>query len=443
MSQILYLPVVRRKFDAKSAEAIMETTQKELAKYDVLCPKDALGDPTELSSYLGSINDQAISGIIFQNTTFTDAEFIQLVHRYYPTTPILLLAPREPSVHGWLRFNALTGIMSSGNYLASQHHPFEHIYGNPDEAAVQDKIKVFVEAAQVKSDLAALNIGVVGTYPPGFFFSDANADELSRTFGTTLKHYNIDDAFAAAEKVTGDDYDDQLAYADAHFDGLDTKADETTRYVKFATLMRRYQEKDKLGALASRCWPDFFDKYHSAPGAVWSQLCDEQLPTAMECDIHGALSMYILQQLTPNHDAIFLGDLSSMDPEDNSITTWHDYGAFSLANPKYGVKASVHPNRKMAVSPDMVLKPGHVTMLRVHWNAKDGYSLAITSGEAEDVEPQFNGASGRIKMSQDVTGLVDQFVSHGYESHFALVYGDYRDDLVQLAKLLNLPYDLY
>lgn len=110
MSQILYLPVVRRKFDAKSAEAIMETTQKELAKYDVLGPKDALGDPTELSSYLGSINDQAISGIIFQNTTFTDAEFIQLVHRYYPTTPILLLAPREPSVHGWLRFNALTGI---------------------------------------------------------------------------------------------------------------------------------------------------------------------------------------------------------------------------------------------------------------------------------------------------------------------------------------------
>lgn len=90
------------------------------------------------------------------------------------------------------------------------------------------------------------------------------------------------------------------------------------------------------------------------------------------------------------------------------------------------MKASVHPNRKMPVSPDMVLKPGQVTMLRVHWNAKDGYSLAITSGEAEDVEPQFNGASGRIKMTEDVTDLVDQFVSHGYESHFALVYGDYR-----------------
>ncbi|KRM11762.1 hypothetical protein ABTQ33_01825 [Paucilactobacillus suebicus] len=442
MSKILYLPVVRRKFDADTAEKIMQTTLDQLKEYDLVAPKSALGDPTELGEFLSSIQNTSVAGIIFHNTTFTDAEFIQMVHRYYPTTPILLLAPREPSIHGWLRLNALTGIISSGNYLVSQHHDFEHIYGNPEEPVVQDKVASFVKSVQVKDDLAHLNIGVVGTYPPGFFFSDADAAELKSHFGTTLKHYEIDTAFDKAYNLPKSEYQDQLEYAINHFTGLDADGDETIRFVKFVALMKQYQVKDDLGALASRCWPDFFDKYHSAPGAVWSQLSDQQLPTAMECDIHGALSMYILQQMTTKHDAIFLGDLSSMDPEDNTLTTWHDYGAYSLANPKYGVEASVHPNRKVPVSPQMVLKPGEVTFLRVHYN-QDGYQFIITKGNVQDTEAQFNGASGRVKMDQPVDQLVDQFVEHGYESHFALVYGDYVDDLVNLARLLKIESVVY
>lgn len=442
MSNLLYLPVVRRKFDAATAEQIMQTTLKQLADYDLIAPKEALGDPSELGDFLSSIQNESVAGIIFHNTTFTDAEFIQMVHRYYPTTPILLLAPREPSIHGWLRLNALTGIISSGNYLVSQHHDFEHIYGNPDEPAVAHKIASFAKAVQIKADLNDLNIGVVGTYPPGFFFSDADAAELKQHFGTTLKHYEIDTAFDQAAALTPDQYQDQLDYAIAHFKGLDADGDETIRFVKFATLMRQYQQRDQLGALASRCWPDFFDKYHSAPGAVWSQLSDQQLPTAMECDIHGALSMYILQQMTQQRDAVFLGDLSSMDPSDNTLTTWHDYGAYSLANPKYGVEASVHPNRKVPVSPQMVLKPGEVTFLRVHYNA-DGYQLIVAKGTVLDTEAQFNGASGRVQMDQPVTTLVDQFVEHGYESHFAVVYGDYVADIVALGKLLKIETVVY
>ncbi|KRK98715.1 hypothetical protein FD04_GL000451 [Secundilactobacillus odoratitofui DSM 19909 = JCM 15043] len=443
MTQILYLPVVRRKFDADTAEQIMQQTKKQLAEYNLVAPDAALGDPTELSSYLSSVRNQHFAGIIFHNTTFTDAEFIKLVHEWYPTTPILLLAPHEPSVGGWLRLNALTGIMSSGNYLASQHHQFDHIYGNPDEPAVHDEITRFVKAVQVKDELASLNIGVVGTYPPGFFFSDANAAQLKAHFGTNLIHYNIDDAFDRAYALKPADYSDQLDYAKAHFTGLDAQGDETIRFVKFATLMRQYQKADNLGALASRCWPDFFDKYHSAPGAVWSQLCDQQLPTAMECDIHGALSMYILQEMTANRDAIFLGDFSSMDPSDNTMTTWHDYGAYSLANPKYGVEASVHPNRKVPVSPNMALKPGQVTFLRVHYNELDGYSLAVTTGNVLDAEPQFNGASGRVQMDSPVEALVDQFVEAGYESHFAVAYGDYVADLKELGRLLGLTVNVY
>lgn len=442
MSKILYLPVVRRKFDAEFATKIMAATKKQIVEYDVIAPQEALGDPQELASFLSTIQENDIAGIIFQNTTFTDAEFIQLVQRSYPTTPILLLAPREPSIHGWLHLNALTGLMSSGNYLASQKHQFQHIYGNPDEEAVQQVIADFVQSVKVKDDLAHLNIGVVGTFPPGFFFSDADADQLQANFGVHLKHYEIDEAFAQAEALQPQEYQTQLDYSSQHYNNLNVKQDETIRFVKYVTLMHQWAQRDNWGALASRCWPDFFDKYHSAPGSVWTQLGDQKLPTAMECDIHGALSMYILQQMTPQQDATFLGDVSSLDEGDNTITMWHDYGAYSLANPKYGVEASVHPNRKMPVSPQMVLKPGLVTILRVHYDA-DGYRFVITKGTVKDTPAQFNGVSGRIEMQQPVNELMDQFVANGYESHFALVYGDYVSQLEKLAQMLDLPSTTY
>ena len=182
MNSILYLPVVRRKFDAAAADQIMQTTIQEFNDQPVSYPDQAFGTPAELGLYLSSMNDEQFAGIIFHNLTFTDAEFIKLVHEYYPTLPILLLAPREPSTGDWLRLNALTGIISSGNYLKSQQHQFEHIYGNTNEKSVQDLLANFIKTASVKADLAQLNIGVVGTFPPGFFFSDSDHKQLVEVF---------------------------------------------------------------------------------------------------------------------------------------------------------------------------------------------------------------------------------------------------------------------
>lgn len=258
MSKILYLPVVRRKFDADFATKVVHQTKNQLQDYDLIAPDEALGDPQELGSFLSSVQENEIAGIIFQNTTFTDAEFIQLVQRSYPTTPILLLAPREPSIHGWLHLNALTGLMSSGNYLNSQKHSFEHIYGNPDETSVQQTIDNFVATITVKDDLAHLNIGVVGTFPPGFFFSDADAQQLELNFGVYLKHYQIDEAFEQAQALQPNEYQEELDYAQEHYNNLNVSQAETIRFVKYVTLMKRWAKKDQWGALASRCWPDFF-----------------------------------------------------------------------------------------------------------------------------------------------------------------------------------------
>lgn len=443
MTNLLYIPVERRLFDAAAADHIFEQMLQVLQPYHVTVPEHNLGTPEEMGDYLTSVNQQRFAGIIFHNTSFTGAEFIEQIAARFPTTPILLVASKEPSIGGWLRLNGGTGLISTANSLMRHRHPYSYIYGDPDEVAVQNAVKNFYQSVTLKAKLAQLKIGVVGTYPVGFAFAGTDEAALKATFGTELLHYEVDTAFADATALPETAYADELSYAQAHMQHLDPKLPETIKYVKFVALMRQWRQRDGFNALASRCWPDFFDKYAAAPGAVWSQLCDEGLPTAMECDIHGALSMYMLQQMAANDAPVYMGDISSYDTSDNTISVWHDYGPFAMANPKYGVETSVHPNRKMPVSPQFVLKPGRVTLLRVHVTVAGQYELVAFSGTAQDAPAQFDGVSGRIKLDTPVAQAFDDIVRNGYEQHYALVYGDFAQTIKALGELLQLPTHIY
>lgn len=101
------------------------------------------------------------------------------------------------------------------------------------------------------------------------------------------------------------------------------------------------------------------------------------------------------------------------------------------------VPVKVLAQQLMAIAASF-LKPGEVTMLRVHYDS-DGYQLIVMNGKVLDTKAQFNGFSGKVQMKAPVDTLVDQFVENGYESHFALVYGDYAQALSNLAKMLGIP----
>ena len=55
MNSILYLPVVRRKFDAEAAGQVMQATLQELDHTNLVKPKEALGTPEELAQYLSDV----------------------------------------------------------------------------------------------------------------------------------------------------------------------------------------------------------------------------------------------------------------------------------------------------------------------------------------------------------------------------------------------------
>lgn len=435
---VVYLPVVRRKFDATLAQQRFTATQAALRLMipDLVSPQAPLGEPSELLAFIETL-DQEPAAIIFQQLTFTGQEFInEVISRY--AVPILLLAEEEPSVHGWLHLNALTGLLSTANALHAHQLPYQHYLGGVDTAAGARVVSQFISSLQAYQTLRHLTLGVVSTHPVGFDFSATHPRALRQTFGVQLRHYSIDQAFDAATRLGPKDYAAQLDYAQRHLHGFNAQDPRALKMAQYLTVMRQIVTRDHLGAIASRCWPDFFDKFDSAPGGVFAQLSDQLTPVAEEGDIHGAVSMALLQGLTGNTAPAFLGDVTRLDPADNTVTLWHDYGAYQLFSPEYPATASVHPNRKIGVSVAGALKAGPVTLMRVHFDSA-GYRFLTLTGQMRATSPQFDGVSGKVQIDLPVTQLLARLAQGGAESHFALVYGDYAAAIDNLGRWFGVP----
>ena len=155
-----------------------------------------------------------------------------------------------------------------------------------------------------------------------------------------------------------------------------------------------------------------------------------------EADIHGAVSMWVGSRLAGG--PAYLGDLVHVDEERNTGIFWHcGAAAYSLVSPRTGPVAGVHPNRKLALTLEVGLKPGRVTVLRLAPGPR-GYRLLTIGGEALDEPQKFWGTTVEVRTDRPVKDILEILIRQGYDHHYAVVWGDVRAELAALGEQLGI-----
>ena len=438
--QIAYVPIGVPTFHLESA-------QKEFGKsIDLLkglCdntqkPKEMLLSIDKLNEYLDTLDPDLI---ILQNITFANAAYSQEVLHRFPDVPILLWALREPVIDGGrLRLNSLTGAYSAGNTIRQfRKEPLDFVFGSPEEAEVVQKIKAVIKAAELKFSLKSLKLAAIGHTPQGFGFGRALDSEMLKTFGVRLESIEARELIEKAKAYTDAECEEFLKDAEERTVGLSQTPEQNRK--DFARLYKAYAEyvrENGIGAVASRCWPDFFTSFGTPVCTVLGILNDLGVAASCEADTYGALSMYMGMQLTGL--PAFFGDPVSLDEKENAITFWHcGMAACSLAREDTGAVIGEHCNRHIGPTLEFgCRKAEHVTIFRVG-KAPDGtFRFFIAGGEALDKETQFFGTSMSVKTDTDAKTIVQKTVEAGWEPHFAVIYGDAADSLEYLGHMLNI-----
>ncbi|MBQ7541785.1 MAG: fucose isomerase [Clostridia bacterium] len=441
--QAIYLPIGVGTFHLPSAEALFQKSAALLKTFepDVVCPQEMLLSVDKLDAFLeGRCADFAI----VQNVTFANAAYISEILRRLDC-PILLWTLREPVVDGTrLRLNSLTGAFSAANTLKSFGRPFEYVFGSPDEARVQSAVSAVFAAARMKKAMRELRLLQVGHTPQGFGFGRALDGEMLRTFGVRLESVEARELIEDAKACSDERIEAALDDARGRIRGLDGLPEQNVRdFARLYAAYADYVRAHRIGALASRCWPDFFTAFGTPVCAALSLLNDLGVASACEADAYGALSMYVASFLTGK--SAFFGDPVSLDENENTVTFWHcGMAPCSLARTDTGACAGLHCNR--GIGP--VLEFGceraeKVTVFRIGRRPDGGFRFFLARGEALDKPKQFSGVSVVVRTDSDARALVETAVRDGWEPHFAVAFGDIADAVTALGHMLGVPVEAY
>ena len=438
--QTAYLPIGVPTFHLESARKEFSDSSALLKSIcgNVRIPEDILLSSESLNAYMDTLTPDLI---ILQNATFANGAYAQEILHRFRQVPIILWALREPVIDGGrLRLNSLTGAYSAANIIRQfRKEPVEFIYGSPREEKVTRRLTAAVKAAKLKVSLASLKLAAVGHTPQGFGFGRAMDAQMLETFGVRLESVEVRELIGKAQGYTAEECREYLNDAENRTVGLD-RIPEQNR-TDFARLYKAYAEyvrENGIGALCSRCWPDFFTSFGTPVCTVLAILNDLGIAACGETDAYGALSMYMGMQLTGGR--VFFGDPVSLSEEENAITFWHcGMAACSLARQDTGAMIGEHCNRHIAPTLEFGCREAPcVTVFRVGRSPEGAFRFLIAPGEALDREKQFLGTSVTVRTGACAEEIVQRTVEGGWEPHFAVIYGDAADSLEILGHMLDL-----
>jgi L-fucose isomerase-like protein len=438
--QIAYIPIGVPTFHLESAGREFDNSKELLASLcdNVKAPSEMLLSIDKLTAFLDEIDPDLI---VLQNVTFANAAYASEVMHRFSSVPVLLWTLREPVIDGGrLRLNSLTGAYSAaGAIKAFKKEPFEYIFGAPTEDKVRAFVKQVVRAAKLKYDMRSLKLASVGHTPQGFGFGRALDLEMLETFGVHLESIEARELIDKAKAYTDEECLEFIEDANKRMVGLDKTPDKNVK--DFARLYKAYKDyvtENNIGALASRCWPDFFTSFGTPVCAVLGILNDLGIAASCETDAYGALSMYLGMQLTSL--PTFFGDPVSMNEEENTISFWHcGTAACSLAREDTGAVVGEHCNRHIGPTLEFGCKPSErVTIFRIGRTAEGTFRFFICTGEALDKPKQFLGTSLVVKTDQNAEDIIYSTVKEGWEPHYVVIYGDVAGELEVLAHMLNI-----
>lgn len=443
--QVAYFPIGVPTFHLESAEK-EKNGSAELLKS--LCENTAVPDELllsidKLNAFMDGLDPDLI---IIQNATFANAAYTQEILHRFPDAPVVLWALREPVIDGGrLRLNSLTGAYSAANTIRQfRNEPLEFVFGAPAEDKVKDRLQAEIKAAKLKFDLRSLKLAAVGHTPQGFGFGRAMDADMLKVFGVRLESIEARELIEKAKSFSDEECETFLADAMKRTAGLDSTPEKNRK--DFARLYKAYFEYVKengIGALASRCWPDFFTSFGTPVCTVLGILNDLGIASSCEADTYGALSMYMGMHLTGK--AAFFGDPVSMDEDENTITFWHcGMAACSLAREDTGACIGEHCNRHIGPTLEFGCKASpEVTIFRVGRSPEGKFRFFIAGGEALDKPKQFFGTSLSVRTEGRAEDIVNTTVKEGWEPHYAVIYGDCADSLEILGHMLNLEVERF
>ena len=365
--------------------------------------------------------------------------------------PVLLWGPRDeaPQKDGSRLRDTLCGLLPSSKLINKlTKGKFTYINNSKvDDAIFVDGIDTFIRAAKVVKAAKKIRIGLIGARIDFFWSCIVNEAELLERFGVEVIPFEIGDIVEKTKQELRENkglcFSELEALKESWLDASGMKEEELLMGVALSHVLVSLKEKHGISVLAVQ---NFFTlaKAIGPGGSLFSLLANESVPIADESDIHGAVSLALIEAAKTSRDRVFFPEFVIRHPEDeDTVCMWH-VGAPASIRHESCKKINFMPPwilpGDQPTQAQMRIKNGPLTVCR--FDGDDGkYRLGIGEGEIID-GPYTHDYYGWLKVN-DWAKWERQLVMGPYIHHVAAAYGKCKNALAEACKYLDLDFELF
>ena len=361
------------------------------------------------------------------------------ISQHWPNPVVLWATPERPG-DGKVSSCSLVGQHLWASVLRQAGHPFEFVYGDGEDAAIQADLTQAIALCRTFGYLRHAKIGVVGAHAPGFIDLAADPFLLRRTIGVQLHPLSLPQYMDRVRAIPGQAVEKDIQ----RVRGLGLRAVNVTEEAldinsRCYLAMLELMQEESLQALALQCWPEIPNMLGQWPYLAVSRLSSDGYAVAIEGDVDGSIGSLMGSSLGMGPG--FLTDW--LEHDTSTIFFWHPgmapldmcHAIGSEEGPALGahfnvVKPFVVDGRLQSDQP--------VTVSRL-WRCDNEYHMTAFAGRSIQPRRKITGNSMLVEVADhDVPRRFDRLIHAGMPHHVLLHFGNHEETFRRLGRLLHV-----
>ena len=407
------------------------------------------------------LREQSVEVTIFNYTIWCYPQFTVAAQNFAPG-PYLLFSNLHPSECG------MVGMLAAAGSLDQIGVKYSRLWGDVNDEAVKEKMIAFLKAAAAVTRLKGLTFGNFGGRPLGMYTAVANLEQWQKLFGIDVENIEQDDIIREGDKADPAEVEKAFSWftekvSNIAYDGKGLTPEKLKTQIRSYIGLREIIKARGLDFVGIKAHGDLTDRYCTMDIAEaflndpydWNG-AKEPTVAATESDMDGALTMQIFKHLTGS--PVLFADVRHYDSE-NDIWFFSNSGTHAT----FFAGASYDPDENLkkvdflpetdyypagGASVHHFAKAGKVTLAR--FARKNGeYYLTIVPAEFVEYDrekmialgntttPSWPAAFAKLKVSPE------HFINNFPCNHIHGVYGDQVEALKNVAKILDIPVQIF
>lgn len=316
------------------------------------------------------------------------------------------------------------------------------VYGNPEDKNFIETVKISAKASQVAIELNGMNLGLFGGRYFYMYTGMSDLVQVKKVFGVETTCINEFWLVKEAEKIEKSKINEYSRVLHKKYKNISTPSEVEAKSIRLYFALKKYAKEYNLDFAAVKCMPEVQGDYCSHCLSV-SMNINEGMVVACESDINAALTMQILKLVSDSSPGF--GDICELNRKEGTLRLGNcGTIATELASSPDEVYFMEQydylcPGQGTGMTTSFFAKPGKVTLARLG-RIKGEYVMQISSGEALSVPRKRLGEIRErhpqiiIRLDNDPEG----FLQNCRSNHMHWVYGEYKEYLKKICKILSI-----